>query len=158
MHQVCALCRTTATAITLATFSTRVVCLDSGQPGGKMDVLIDGTPGAKTTEVNFITGAAERRLKNPQVLTVDGLLDKDKTFWLPHNEEVVYFPFKPTLLCTPSRTPVPYGLITATQSAMVRLPLPEPRFSQPLLHRAKTSLCATSVSVAAPSWIRSWRG
>lgn len=90
-------CRTTATSITLTTYSTRVVYLDSGRSGGKIDVLIDGAPtsstptsGGETTEVNFITGATEQRLEDPQVPTVDGLSDGEKVveFWLPHNEEI----------------------------------------------------------------------
>ncbi|WP_080793711.1 SGNH/GDSL hydrolase family protein [Corynebacterium pacaense] len=90
-------CRTTATSITLRTFSTRVVYLDSGRPGGRIDVLVDGSPalsgptsGGETTEINFITGATERHLGEPQVTTVDGLSDAEKLveFWLPHNEEI----------------------------------------------------------------------
>ncbi|BAU96721.1 GDSL-like Lipase [Corynebacterium suranareeae] len=90
-------CRTTATSISLTTFSTRVVYLDSGRPGGKIDVLIDAAPalstptsGGDTTEVDFLTGATQRRTEGPQILTVDGLSEAEKLveFWLPHNEEI----------------------------------------------------------------------
>ncbi|ANE04613.1 SGNH/GDSL hydrolase family protein [Corynebacterium crudilactis] len=91
------MCRTTATHITLTTFSTRVVYLDSGRSGGKIDVLIDGAPalstptsGGETTQVDFTTGATTHSVEAPQKITLENLSAAEKVveFWLPHNEEI----------------------------------------------------------------------
>ena len=107
---------TTATQISLTIFSTRTVYLDSGRPGGTIDVLIDGAPalstptsGGATTEVNFITGATEQRGGDPQVITLEDLSAEVKTveFWLPHNEDIEIVTLEANAAITPVEDPRP---------------------------------------------------